>query len=362
MSPVCRRRPLPLQRLRAGSPHRVLFCAPAGARRGFGHLLRCRALARALGVRPLLCVRGARSVVQTALGLGCDVAMGSPARVIAALRPDLVVVDDPIPSHGARLARAARRAGAVVASVHDLGLGYRHADFLIDGSVVTDKSLTTSPASAIGPAFAILDPSCSQRRQAERSGIVVSLGGGRRTRAAAAIADAIARLLPDVAIRVVGGFSTSRPPRSPRSTISRLARNVQQPNVQQPNVQWPNVQWIGASTDLTALIAKAEIAVVGGGVTLYEACAVGAAAVAVAVVAAQKPTVAAFVARGAALGRAHAAITPQAVAADVVTLFQQRRVRERQRRRAVRLIDGRGAGRAAARLIRFFERTAPCAA
>ena len=42
-------------------------------------------------------------------------------------------------------------------------------------------------------------------------------------------------------------------------------------------------------------LARAGVAVVGGGVSLYEACAHGVAAVGVPVVAAQRPTVAAFV-------------------------------------------------------------------
>ena len=37
---------------------RILFRAAAGPRRGFGHLVRCRSLARALGVRPLVALRG----------------------------------------------------------------------------------------------------------------------------------------------------------------------------------------------------------------------------------------------------------------------------------------------------------------
>ena len=41
---------------------RILFRAPAGARRGFGHLVRCRSLARALGVRPLISLRGGTAV------------------------------------------------------------------------------------------------------------------------------------------------------------------------------------------------------------------------------------------------------------------------------------------------------------
>jgi len=55
---------------------RVLFRAPAGPRRGFGHLVRSISLARAMGVRPLLCLRGPSEVQDTAVALGV-----SPATV-----------------------------------------------------------------------------------------------------------------------------------------------------------------------------------------------------------------------------------------------------------------------------------------
>jgi hypothetical protein len=40
------------------SPLRVLFHAAAGPRLGFGHLVRCRSLARALGVDARVSIRG----------------------------------------------------------------------------------------------------------------------------------------------------------------------------------------------------------------------------------------------------------------------------------------------------------------
>jgi len=46
---------------------RVLFRVAAGPRRGFGHLVRCISLARAMGIRPLLCLRGPATVVETAI-------------------------------------------------------------------------------------------------------------------------------------------------------------------------------------------------------------------------------------------------------------------------------------------------------
>src|SRR5262245_3371350 len=90
---------------------RVIFRAPAGARRGFGHLLRCRALARALGVRPLICVRGPRGAIDVALRLGCDVTSGSARTLMKVFDPKLVVVDDPVVSHASRWIAAARQAG-----------------------------------------------------------------------------------------------------------------------------------------------------------------------------------------------------------------------------------------------------------
>ena len=52
---------------------------------------------------------------------------------------------------------------------------------------------------------------------------------------------------------------------------------------------------------MSADLAACDVAVVAGGVTLYEACAVGVPVVALAVVAAQRPAIADFAVRGAAI-------------------------------------------------------------
>jgi spore coat polysaccharide biosynthesis predicted glycosyltransferase SpsG len=246
-----------------------------------------------------------------------------------------------------------------VASIHDLGIGCYDADLLIDGSVI--RSLAqVSPGSRIngisrpgrsalpglpatrraltGPSFAIVDPRLTQLRHSARSrhGVVVSLGGGPRAEVACAIAEEIARRAPDVQVRVVGGFVSSGPPKR---------RN-----------QWlPNVAWVGASTNLAKELGNASVAVVGGGVSLYEACALGTAAVGVPVVNGQRPTVAGFVARGAALGRPRAALVPRRVAADALKLLREERLRKFVARSARRLIDGRGAIRVARAIARLTE-------
>jgi spore coat polysaccharide biosynthesis predicted glycosyltransferase SpsG len=100
-------------------------------------------------------------------------------------------------------------------------------------------------------------------------------------------------------------------------------------------------------------MARASVAVVGGGVSLYEACAHGTPAVGVPVVAAQRPTVSAFVARGAARGIVRGRVRADAVAAECVTLLTDATLRRQQARLGRRLIDGRGAFRAAAAVRRL---------
>jgi spore coat polysaccharide biosynthesis predicted glycosyltransferase SpsG len=315
---------------------RVLFRAAAGSRRGFGHLVRCRSLARALGVRPLVSIRGSQPTADVALQLGCDVIRGSATRLLRSLAPDVLVVDDPDAGAAAAWVRAARRCGIAVASVHDLGIGCLDADLLIDGSVV-QRLDGVRRRMAAGPSFAILDPALRRRSYGARvaNRVVVSLGGGPRAALAWEIAAAIAASAPGVHVRIVGGFVSSGPPAA-RQPVK-------------------NVVWVGATQNLADELARASVAVVGGGVSLYEACALGTPAVGVAVVPSQRRTVAGFVSRGAALGQLRRPITPQRVAADALRLLREQRLRSIVRRAARRLIDGRGAYRAAVAIAQLVE-------
>jgi hypothetical protein len=73
--------------------------------------------------------------MDTALALGADVIARPTPAVVRALRPDVVIVDDPVASVARTWIAAARRVGALVVTVHDLGIGCRESDLAIDGSV-----------------------------------------------------------------------------------------------------------------------------------------------------------------------------------------------------------------------------------
>jgi hypothetical protein len=73
------------------------------------------------------------------------------------------------------------------------------------------------------------------------------------------------------------------------------------------------------------------------------------------VVAGQRATVAGFVARGAALGRPHDSVHPRRVADDALRLLHETKLRRRVSRTGRRLVDGRGAGRAARAIEQLLE-------
>jgi hypothetical protein len=296
--------------------------------------VRCRSLARAHGVRPRLAIRGGQRARAAARALGCDVIDGPAAAVIARVAPQVVVVDDPIASNARRWIACARRAGCRVVTVHDLGLGACEGDLVVDGSIVKAAGARRGGPSGPpertflrGPRFALLDPVYASPLRAMRHPrvprVLIALGGGPRAVLGYAIARAVNREMPWVSIRIAGGFAVG----------SGATRN--------------RIVWTGPLNGLAGELGACDVAVVGGGVSLYEACARGVAAVGVPVVGPQRPTVRGFVAAGAALGDAAGAPDAERVARDVVALLRQPGTRHALAARGRTLVDGRGASRVA---------------
>jgi hypothetical protein len=133
---------------------RFLFHVAAGPHIGFGHLLRCRALARAMRVRPIVSLRGGVVARRTATALGCRL-VDDPARQLDGV--DALIVDDPSPEQCAVWIERGRRAETPTASIHDLGAGFGGADLVVDASLA-GWNVRASAHALRGPRFAILDP------------------------------------------------------------------------------------------------------------------------------------------------------------------------------------------------------------
>ncbi len=227
--------------------------------------------------------------------------------------------------------------GHAVASIHDRGIAPLASDLAIDGSICPGSV----PAARLlaGPSYALLDPSIAARQARSRvkNRVLVTLGGGPRARLARMIAAHVVEQQPAAEVRLAGGWTA----RTDRHGLP--ARAV----------------WLSSSASLQRELRTCEVAVVAGGMTLYEAAAVGTPAVALSVVPAQRPAVRAFSRVGATLdGGLAGGATPTAVrrsarhvAGLVTRLLCSAPLRTRIASKGPRLVDGRGAARVASALV-----------
>jgi spore coat polysaccharide biosynthesis predicted glycosyltransferase SpsG len=331
----------------------VVFRVAASPRLGFGHLVRAIHLANALGVPARVSIRGAAASVETARRLGASLVAGPPARVVGPAVA-LVVIDDPSRRAALPWLRAARRAGVRVASIHDIGLAPLASDLAIDGSLGARRVGglgRTAAACRLGPDYAILTPGLArlggrQGRSSDRPILVVGLGGGQQ----AAAGLSVARHLRTGLDRLPG---LSRAQVLLSLGLGLAGRAATRP--------LPAGITIVPPAQFRAALARATVAVVAGGTTLYEACALGTPVVAVPVVPGQATTVRRFV-------RAGLAATPRSAAARVgadewgraaasaaLALLADGRRRRELSRRGRRAVDGGGAARVAAALGELLE-------
>jgi UDP-2,4-diacetamido-2,4,6-trideoxy-beta-L-altropyranose hydrolase len=312
---------------------RVIFAAAAGPTIGFGHLVRCCSLAHALGVEPVVVVRGTAATRRRAATGGWRVVTVRDDDDLHRLGPHVLVVDDPSTTVVRSWVRRARRLGVPVATIHDLGIAAIDSDLVIDGSVRPPRGVEGRYGSLCGLLYTILDPRLRERRErmtrAVPRRILIALGGGSRMMTAARLVRAIAASVVDAEIRVVRGFSAGR--RTPA-----LATGA----------------WIHAKDGLAEELSSTSVAVLAGGITLYEACALGVPSVAVALNRAQHVTIRALARRGATVdaGLATAEGTIRRVAREVERLTGDAAARRRMSRAGRRLVDARGAARVASRV------------
>jgi len=298
---------------------RTLFRLAAGARLGFGHLVRGRALARALDItQPHVSLRGSDVAQDTAERFGFRL-VEEPARdAIKATRAEVLIIDDPSRVAALRWRRAAAALRVPVVSIHDLGKAFCDADLAIDGSIVAPSS---KPRGLVaGPDHAILDPSVVAAREQMRdpNSILIALGGGPRLTIAIEIARALRSSRPELRVRIAAGFA---------GTDHQIRSGI---------------LCLGPRDGLAQELARCAVAITGGGVSLYEAAALDTPVVAWPVVKAQHTTVTAFHRRGMAI-----AVLPGpnriTRAVDAVHL----QLTDISRRRTSATIDGLGARRVA---------------
>jgi UDP-2,4-diacetamido-2,4,6-trideoxy-beta-L-altropyranose hydrolase len=333
-----------------GSASSVVFRVAGGPRLGFGHIVRALSLAKAMQVSPRMSVRGTAETKKVAHRLGALVKEQSLAAVLARGDVRLLVIDDPDTQAATDALALARRHGAMVASVHDLGIAPIASDLAIDGSLAMLRKDWPSTDALLGPRYAVLDPSLltvgpsegqAMRAQSEgRLRVLVSLGGGPRVTAGLRIARAIADASADIWVTLAAGFG-----------------------VRALQTRHPRVRLLESPSWLRSELARVDVAVLAGGVTLYEAALLGVPSVALAVVAAQMPTIRAFERVGASIAagclvsgdRANVERTRAKAVQAVAALLADEEKRRVMAVQGQQQVDGRGALRVAAALTRLMD-------
>jgi spore coat polysaccharide biosynthesis predicted glycosyltransferase SpsG len=320
----------------------VLFRVAAGPRVGFGHLVRSQRLAKALGVPAVVAIDAGARARTAASVLGSRIMIGARPSLLRTLAPALLVIDHPNAHAGMPWIREARSLGIPTASIHDLGIAPLASDCSVDGTV------RPGPMDLAGVEYAIVDPALrrvrrgagARRTATRRAGlhgppvVLIAFGGGHRLSLAHAVAKAILARRPDVKVRIARGFGGDDGAPAQRG-----------------------LTFVPQKRSLAGEYRRATIAVLGGGVSLYEACVVGVPAIGVSIVDTQRPTIAGLARRGAAVdgGSASASGSANRLARLACELLDAPSRRRTIARTATRLVDGRGVDRVAAALRRLMR-------
>jgi UDP-2,4-diacetamido-2,4,6-trideoxy-beta-L-altropyranose hydrolase len=318
------------------SAPRVTFVTDAGGEAGLGHFKRCVALARALGARGSavdMLVSGPPDTALASVAPGVTPTpldwWGAPRRVLDAVAGQGVeafVVDSYHADES--LLAALRRAGLVVA-IDDLADRPLPVDLIVNGAWHAERlTYRVAPETRrlLGPRYALLDhafaeaPARVTAEGVER--VLVTLGGSTPTSEMAAAVAAVRSALPQARLDVLGGLVAVAAAPAPGVTLH------------------------GVVPSLRPLLASADLAVTGGGMTLYECLATGTPTIAVCLADNQRPNLEHLGADGLVVPADFATL-----GATVARVAADRSLRGRLSAAGRRAIDGRGTERVADEIV-----------
>lgn len=327
-------------------PLKLLLRLDAGHRVGLGHAVRSAALVERLGRPVELVVAGngealAQFFPQARLcPLGDD--GDDLVRLVAAERPDAVLVDVPHLAEDAW--RRLGTAGHPVIAVDDEG-GAVVADLVINGTVLDSyhhyPTVATSARLLLGPDYTLLRPAFAVTpwRDPEAAAVTIVVGGGERAR------DWAFRLMEadhtgwGAITMVVGSAFPDRPV---------LAEACE--------CQGITLRHGLDAAGLAQLLARAQVALITGGMVLYECMAVGTPAVVFPQVPNLPPEAEWFAAKGCIIDLGYeGGMDMNTVSARVGALLADRVAARRMAAKARACVDGHGLERAAAAINELLE-------
>jgi UDP-2,4-diacetamido-2,4,6-trideoxy-beta-L-altropyranose hydrolase len=307
----------------------VVFRPDVGAGAGLGHLRRCLSLAIALrrhGFDSIFEIDEGRDVASD--GFTTGVAEDARAFVIDSYR-----------ATGRDLVELGRN-GAKVIVIDDLADNALPVDLVINPGVDAESlEYVGARNTGLGIEYALLRPEFAgdpkRIHAAKGRRLLITMGGGDSHELTPRLLAAVAQRGFEAIDVIVGPFFTNA--QSMHDTVHR----------------YPAVRLHRNPSDIRALMLQADLALTGGGQTIYELAATATPAAAIEVAANQSRNLEGFSKRDAlaVVGRAEEADVVEKAADAVATLAGDRGTRVAFGTNGRRLVDGRGAERAARRIV-----------
>jgi UDP-2,4-diacetamido-2,4,6-trideoxy-beta-L-altropyranose hydrolase len=300
---------------------------------GWGHAMRCLALAQALAERPTFVMSAPPPAFVARAEPDADVVAGDDVAQVLAIGADWVVVDG---YHlGSDYQRALQEGGARVLVVDDHAhLDRYHADVLLNQNLGAPDYRERAPGARllIGPRYALLRrefrdvPARDTPDVARR--VLATLGGSDPDGVTAQVVRALARVDRPLEVQVIAGAG------NPHLTeLERAAAACPHP-----------VDLVVDARDMPRRMAWAELAVTAAGSTSWELARVGTPQIAIVLADNQRPIARGLADAGLAVSLGwHADVTDERIADAVAALVADAGRRDELSRRGRELVDGRGA-------------------
>jgi spore coat polysaccharide biosynthesis protein SpsF len=339
-----RQKPLRPGRDAVGGGLALIRC-DGGGRFGYGHVKRMVALARALrdreGLGVVFAFAGSEDGQQIVRRAGfASVSAGHLSAVIAAEKPEMLILDAPEGPSRAQLERLKRQV-AVTAVIDDGGERRLAADLAYYPPVPQALALGWSGSGClprIGWEWSLLglNPHAQPERVAGvRPTLLVTMGGSDPQRLTERAAEALAGLASSFRIRFVIGAGMA----DAAALAARVAARRR------------NYETVEGADDLSTEYAHADLALCAFGVSAYELAAYGVPAVYLGLTADHARSACAFAEAGMGVSLGVAGeVSDAEVLRAVQSLMYNASARRRMRHMGLSLIDGQGAARIAADL------------
>jgi len=246
---------------------KVLYRVDGGHKTGLGHIYRAKSLLKTLNLRPFVLTFSPDDVVSQMEEWGMDVCKIEDKREVdeqvvslaEKISAKLLIQD--IRDTTLESMNFLKRSGLKIVNFDDLGSGMELADLLIDANIPSDKLIDSTKL--FGKSYMVLDSVYADFNAMEKvipssvEKVVVTMGGSDPRNLAGWAAEIISKSFENFSLTVaVGGSSKNK------DEIQGLADKYR-------------FRCLYDVSNMAELFFENDLAIISGGITLYEASAVG---------------------------------------------------------------------------------------